>query len=107
MVKIQVNSQGKAYTTSSGKVLISNGSGGGGSGVITSLNVTPTTSAQTITASGGTDGYSPINVAAVTASIDQNIIAANIKKNITILGVTGTYESSGGNTVIFRDWSVS
>ena len=39
---------------------------------ITSLNVTPTTSAQTITAPAGTDGYSPVNVSAVTSSIDAN-----------------------------------
>lgn len=64
--------------------------------VITSLSVTPTTSAQTITAPSGTDGYSPITVNAVTSSIDSNITANNIKKDVTILGVTGTYEGSGG-----------
>lgn len=66
----------------------------GSSPVITSLSVTPTTSAQTITAPSGTDGYSPVNVAAVTASIDANITAGNIKKDVTILGVTGTLDSS-------------
>ena len=64
--------------------------------VITSLSVTPTTSAQTITAPSGTDGYSPVNVSAVTSSIDANITAGNIKKDVQILGVTGTYEGSGG-----------
>ena len=72
------------------------GSGGGGSAVIDSLSVTPSTSSQIITASGGVDGYSPVSVAAVTASIDQNIVAENIKKDVTILSVTGTYEGSGG-----------
>jgi hypothetical protein len=72
--------------------------GGGSSPVITSLNVTPTTSAQTITAPSGTDGYSPINVAAVTSSIDANIVAGNIKKDVTILGVTGTLEAGGGHS---------
>lgn len=67
---------------------------GGSAPVITSLNVTPTTSAQTITAPSGTDGYSPVNVAAVTASIDSNIIASNIKSGVSILGVNGTYEGS-------------
>ena len=38
---------------------------GGGSANIQSLNVTPSINAQTITASGGVDGYSPINVSAV------------------------------------------
>ena len=56
------------------------------------INITPSTSQQTIPAgytSGGT-------VSAVTSSIDQNITAGNIKKNVTILGVTGSYEGSGG-----------
>lgn len=66
-------------------------SGGGGSAVIDPLNVTPTTSAQTITASGGVDGYSPVNVSAVDASIDANIQAGNIKDGVQILGVTGNY----------------
>lgn len=69
-------------------------SGGGGSAVIEELNVTPTTSAQVITAPSGTDGYNPVNVSAVTSSIDNNIVAGNIKNGITILGVTGTL--SGG-----------
>lgn len=68
--------------------------GGGGSPVIDPLNVTPSTSAQTITASGGVDGYSPVNVSAVDSSIDANITAANIKKDVSILGVTGTYEGA-------------
>lgn len=32
----------------------------------------------------------------VTAAIDSNIVAGNIKKDVEILGVTGTYEGSGG-----------
>lgn len=68
--------------------------GGGGSAVINPLNVTPSTTAQTITASGGVDGYSPVNVSAVDASIDANITAGNIKKDVSILGVTGTYEGA-------------
>lgn len=63
---------------------------------IDSLTVTPMTTSQTITAGSGVDGYSPINVEAVTSSIDSNIVAGNIKKNVTILGVTGSYEGSGG-----------
>lgn len=63
--------------------------------VIESLNVTPSTSAQTITASG-CDGYSPINVSAVTSSIDPNITAGNIKDGVSILGVTGSYSPTLG-----------
>lgn len=73
--------------------------GSGGSAVIDPLNVTPSTSAQTITASGGTDGYSPVNVAAVDASIDANITAGNIKSGVTILGVTGNVVELDGETV--------
>lgn len=55
--------------------------------------VTPTTSDQTITATGtGKIGLSSVSVAAVTSAIDANIIAGNIKKGVTILGVEGTYE---------------
>lgn len=66
----------------------------GGSPVIEELNVTPSTSSQTITAPEGTDGYSPVNVSAVTASIDANITAGNIKSGVSILGVNGTLEES-------------
>ena len=82
-------------------------------GTISSLTITPTTSQQIITASGGVDGYSPITVNAVTSSIDSNITAGNIKKDVQILGVTGTYEGSGGSSVtplnyqIFYDTSVT
>ena len=72
---------------------------GGSAPVIESLNVTPTTSSQTISAPSGTDGYSPVNVAAVTAAIDANIVAGNIKKDVQILDITGTYEGSGGGGI--------
>lgn len=52
--------------------------------------VTPSTSKQTITAdSGKTLGTVTVN--AVTAEIDENIVAGNIKSGVTILGVTGSY----------------
>lgn len=56
------------------------------------LTINPTTSIQTVTASGITTGYSPITVPAVTNAIDPGIAAENIRKGITILGVSGTYE---------------
>lgn len=68
--------------------------GGGSSPTINPLPVTPTTSAQTITAPSGVDGYNPVSVSAVTAAIDSNIQAGNIKSGVSILGVTGSY--SGG-----------
>ena len=54
--------------------------------------VDPSTSQQTVTSSA--DGLSSVIVNAVTSSIDSNIQADNIKKDVTILGVTGTYESA-------------
>ena len=54
--------------------------------------VDPSTSEQVATSSA--DGLSSVTVNAVTSSIDSNIQADNIKKDVTILGVTGTYESA-------------
>lgn len=53
--------------------------------------VTPSTSEQTITAGTGYNGLGTVTVSAVTAAIDSNIKAANIKSGVTILGVEGTY----------------
>lgn len=90
MAKIQVNSQGKVYVTSNGIL-------GALSDIDTQpLNIIPSTSAQQIEAPTGVNGYNPVNVAAVTSAIDQNIVAGNIKKDVSILGVTGTYEGSSG-----------
>ena len=59
----------------------------------TTLNVTPTTSIQTITPTSPNNGFTEVNVSAVTSSIDANIVAGNIKNGIDILGVTGTLSS--------------
>ena len=93
MVKIQVNSQGKAYIAN-GKALETQRI----APVIEPLSVTPTTSSQTITVPSGTDRYSPINVAAVTADIDSDIKAINIKSGVSILGVSGTVTELNGET---------
>lgn len=53
--------------------------------------VTPSTSKQTITAGSNYDGLGTVTVNAVTAAIDENIVAGNIKDGVTILGVTGSY----------------
>ena len=58
--------------------------------------ISPSTDTQQITPDDGYDGLSKVTVNAVTSGIDLNIKAGNIKKNVTILGVTGTYEGSGG-----------
>ena len=43
------------------------------------------------------------NSSKIAPSIDSNIVPGNIKKDVTILGVTGTYEGEGGggSTPIF------
>lgn len=60
------------------------------------VSVTPTTSAQTITPTAPKNGITEVSVAAVTAAIDANIIAGNIKNGVEILGVMGDYQGSGG-----------
>lgn len=59
---------------------------------LTNLNVTPTTSEQTFNHEGY-DGYGNVVVNGVTSNIDNNIQPNNIKKDVEILGVTGTYEA--------------
>lgn len=56
------------------------------------VTVTPTTLNQSVTPNPGYDGLGRVDINAVTSSIDPNILAENIKKNIDILGVTGTYD---------------
>lgn len=60
------------------------------------LSVTPTTSQQVFTPTA--DGYSEVTVAGVTAAIDADIQAANIKSGVDILGVTGTVVELDGET---------
>ena len=54
---------------------------------------TPLTLAQTVSPDAGYDGLQSVTVTGVTSEIDSNITADNIKKDVTILGVTGTLES--------------
>lgn len=56
------------------------------------VTVTPTTSSQTIEASTGYTGLGTVIVNAVDNTIDANIVQANIKAGVTILGVTGNLE---------------
>ena len=73
--------------------------GGGSEPVINELNVTPTTSAQTINPETGVDGFAPVKIAAVDNTIDENITAANIVSGVTILGVSGAATVLDGETV--------
>lgn len=56
-----------------------------------SKTVAPTTSSQIVVADTGYE-LASVTVEAVDSSIDSNITADNIKKDVTILGVTGTLE---------------
>ena len=56
------------------------------------LNINPSINTQTFTVDNIYLGYSPITVNPVTSSIDANIRPENIKKDVTILGVTGNIE---------------
>lgn len=53
--------------------------------------VAPSTSEQTISPDAQYNGLTSVTVNAVTSAIDSNIVADNIKKDVSILGVTGTY----------------
>ena len=64
-------------------------------GILSSKIFTPTTSQQSWDAYNDTDelvGLRTVIINAVTSSIDSNIAAGNIKKDVTILGVTGTFD---------------
>lgn len=67
-------------------------------------SATPLTTNQTIEPDEGYDGLSYVSISKVDSSIDSNIVAGNIKKDISILGVTGTYEGDGsGETIDPKD----
>ena len=68
--------------------------------VLEDITVTPTTTEQVITPTTGKAGISKVTLEAVTSTIDSNIVADNIKKDVTILGVTGTLEQGGAEAVL-------
>lgn len=58
--------------------------------------ISPSTNIQNIVADYGYTGLNQVTINAVTSSIDSNIQPNYIANGINILGVTGTFEGSGG-----------
>ena len=62
-----------------------------------SKTANPSTVNAVVRPGAGYDGLSAVTVNKVTSAIDANITAGNIKKGVTILGVTGTLEGGGAS----------
>lgn len=63
------------------------------------ITITPDIEEQVITPTEGKNGITKATVSAVTNEIDANITAENIKKDVSILGVTGTLETVSGEEI--------
>ena len=110
-----VNNQNKTVDSSIATQIVTPDSGYTGIGqvtvnpyTLTAKTVNPSTSTQNVVPETGYNGLSKVTVNAVTAAIDSNIQAGNIKSGVSILGVTGTlvgdnYESYIENGTYVRN----
>ena len=65
---------------------------------LTETTITPTKNSQTIIPDSGHSGFSKVVV-----NGDSNLIASNIRKGVTIFGVTGTNEGDENSPIIMGD----
>lgn len=97
-IKTAINNKGGSITDSTPLDEYATAIGNIPTPTLQSKTANPSTSQQTITPDVGYNGLSQVTINPVTASIDANIQAGNIKKDVTILGVTGTFEGGGGSS---------